>query len=257
MAILKGLMHDLEEHAKSGQGGFIEWSKHHKHENPDFSPVFKGVVATLARYFDVEVYATRLNFYADGSAWKPWHHDSHAGRAFFENGGEGPREDFTMGASFGESRELAFLHVESQAQFSFPQHNGDVFAFDARVNAQFQHGVPREVTRMRCGPRFSIIAWGRRVRLTERNGAAPEEVGTRDEVGKLKFPPGYERYLAYGYKEKHKENRVNAAGPDVAVVSQRVDEFVEDKAKKAEKAAQSTGKGGKKRNARIQPGAKK
>ena len=38
-------------------------SKHLKHEDPDFSGTFKAVVDAMASYFDVEVYATRLNFY--------------------------------------------------------------------------------------------------------------------------------------------------------------------------------------------------
>lgn len=54
-----------------------------RHENPDFSPTFREIVNAMSEYFDVEVYATRLNFYADGSAWKPFHHDSHAyGKVF-------------------------------------------------------------------------------------------------------------------------------------------------------------------------------
>ena len=34
--------------------------------------------AQMDKYFDVDVYATRLNFYRNGSDWKPYHHDSHA-----------------------------------------------------------------------------------------------------------------------------------------------------------------------------------
>ena len=52
------------------------------------------------------------------------------------------REDFTMGASFGAERELAFRHVASGVQFAFPQRNGDVFAFNSNANAAFEHGVP-------------------------------------------------------------------------------------------------------------------
>ena len=44
---------------------------------------------TQSEYFDVEVYASRLNFYRDGTDWKPFHHDSHA------YGGKAKREDFT------------------------------------------------------------------------------------------------------------------------------------------------------------------
>lgn len=38
-----------------------------------------------------------------------------------------------MGASFGAMRELAFKHVGSGTVFSFPQGNGDVFAFTSEV----------------------------------------------------------------------------------------------------------------------------
>ena len=79
--------------------GMVNWSKHLKHEDPDFSPTFQRIIATLAHFFDVEVYATRLNFYRNGADWKPFHHDSHA------YGGKDLREDFTMGASFGASRD--------------------------------------------------------------------------------------------------------------------------------------------------------
>ena len=73
-------------------------------------------------------YASRMNFYRDDSDWKPFHHDSHA------YGGKSLREDFTIGASFGATRELAFLHEPSGGQFSFPQGNGDIFAFSSEVN---------------------------------------------------------------------------------------------------------------------------
>lgn len=119
-----------------------------------------------------------------------------------------------MGASFGSERELAFLHVASQAQFSFPQANGDVFAFDGVVNTSFQHGVPRSTKA--CGPRFSIIAWGRRVLLTARNAPA-HEVGSRDERGQLVFPEGRMRYNGGGYEQKD-ASRENAPGPSMTDV---------------------------------------
>jgi hypothetical protein len=30
----------------------IDWSKHLKHENPDFSPTFQHVIKTLSEHFD-------------------------------------------------------------------------------------------------------------------------------------------------------------------------------------------------------------
>ena len=156
----------MEEHESASEGGgMINWSKHLKHENPEFSETFKRVTDAMAAHFDVEIYATRLNFYRDGTDWKPFHHDSHA------YGGREKREDFTMGASFGSERELTFLHEPSGQQFSFPQRNGDVFAFTTEVNKRFKHGVPK-LTRGAGGPRFSIIAWGRRRTLNANNGGA-------------------------------------------------------------------------------------
>lgn len=147
----------------AGRGGLIDWSKHEVYENPTtISVTFNTIVAFLADYFDVEVYATRLNYYRDGETWKPFHHDSHA------YGGRALREDFTVGISLGQSRALEWLHEPSGRVFSFPQDNGDCFAFDSEVNQRFKHGVPKSRD-PNCGDRFSIIAWGRRRSLNARN----------------------------------------------------------------------------------------
>ena len=53
----------------------IEWSRHLRHEDPSWSVTFNEIVNRMAAFFDVEVFATRLNFYRDGSDWKPFHHD--------------------------------------------------------------------------------------------------------------------------------------------------------------------------------------
>ena len=178
-ALLAGLARDMEAHGAEGGEGMINWSKHLKHENPEFSGTFKKIVHELGAYFDVEIYATRLNFYRDGTDWKPFHHDSHA------YGGREQREDFTVGASFGAERELAFLHEPSGSQFSFPQRNGDVFAFTTEVNKRFKHGVPKSTRgglSNGAAPRFSIIAWGRRRSLNPRNGGTVACGGERESV---------------------------------------------------------------------------
>ena len=102
------------------QAGLVKWSKHLKHEDPDFSSTFQEVCQRLSDYFDTDVFAKRLNYYRDGSDWKPFHHDSHA---YAKGLG---KEDFTIGASFGTERQLEFLHEPSGAVMSFPQRNGDV-----------------------------------------------------------------------------------------------------------------------------------
>ena len=149
----------------------IDWSKHELYENPTQSRTFTALIACVAEYFDLEVYHTRLNYYADGKKWKPYHHDSHA------YGGKALREDFTVGLSFGGTRELSFLHEPSGRTFAFPQANGSCFAFTNDVNQRFMHGVPH--TTKPVQERFSIIAWGRRQKLTLRNGGMPSSAGVR------------------------------------------------------------------------------
>lgn len=44
----------------------VNWSQHLKHEDPDFSGTFNQILKEMSDYFDVEIYAARLNFYPDG-----------------------------------------------------------------------------------------------------------------------------------------------------------------------------------------------
>jgi hypothetical protein len=241
-SLLRSLMADMEarESDASAPGtGMINWSKHYKYDDPDFSPTFQRVLAALSDYFDVDIHATRLNFYPDASSWKPFHHDSHA------YGLKGVREDFTMGASFGAARDLAFLHPSSGQTFSFPQTNGDIFAFDTDVNKRFQHGVPRAASNA-TGPRFSIIAWGRRRQITERNGGLPGSRPTENPVN-----ADAERRAQKGEREDtasaqgqglqpayDASGKINEKGPDIAAVSALVAAFI---AAEEERAAAATG----------------
>lgn len=130
----------------------VNWSKHFKFENLSSSETFKSIVDQMAKHFGVTVCQTRINYYPDGSSYKPLHRDKH-----FDPTSLKP-ENFTMGASFGSSRNLDFVHEQSKNKFTFPQNNGDVFAFDSDVNRKFLHGVPK--VGKPIGDRISIIAWG-------------------------------------------------------------------------------------------------
>jgi len=71
----------------------------------------------------------------------------------------------TVGASFGATRELTFVHVRSGVTASFPQRNGDVFAFTPELNTVFMHGVPKVghgSQQRNDAPRLSLILWGAR-----------------------------------------------------------------------------------------------
>lgn len=146
-----------------------KWSQHLVVENcSDRSPTFSRIIRVLEQYFHLEILATRLNFYQNQDHWKPFHKDSHA---YGTGTHSGKKEDFTVGVSFGAERALEFLHDDcAEIKFAFPQRNGDVFAFTDAVNARFRHGVPKVERGEKRGPRISIIGWGRRVKMTARNG---------------------------------------------------------------------------------------
>ena len=141
----------LEDELK--EKDIINWSKHHKYENPTDLKTFNEIIERLCKYFNVKPLHTRLNYYFPHD-WKPFHHDSHA----YTNN---DKEDITIGASFGITRELEFKHVQTDLKFRFPQNNGDVFTFDSEINKKFMHGIPQNKT---CnGNRISIIVWGKKM----------------------------------------------------------------------------------------------
>ena len=132
----------------------VDWSKHHKIDNPEKSIVFNKIVECLAKHFNIKVLATRLNYYTEDD-YKPFHHDSHAYT-------DGLKEDITIGLSLGNSRTLMFKHVETGHIFYFPQNNGDVFCFDHQTNIKFQHGISKLKNKIPSN-RFSIILWGKQL----------------------------------------------------------------------------------------------
>ncbi|CAE8617180.1 unnamed protein product [Polarella glacialis] len=121
------------------------------------SPTYERVVRWLAGHFGVEPIRSLVNFYRNGEDYTSFHSDQYFSGV-----------NMTIGASFGEERSLLFEHRESKEQFSFPQHNGDVFAFTDEVNRQFMHAIPRErrarsTSACRHTPgRISVILWARK-----------------------------------------------------------------------------------------------
>ena len=104
-----------------------------KIDNPENSITFNKIINCLSNYFNINILATRLNYYTEND-YKPLHHDSHA----YTNG---IKEDTTIGLSLGDPRTLIFKHVETCNTFYFPQNNGDIFCFDHLTNIKFQHGI--------------------------------------------------------------------------------------------------------------------
>lgn len=116
----------------------------------------------------MEIYASRLNYYRNGNDWKPFHHDSHA---YCKNRNE--KEDFTIGASFGNKRILQFKHLKTNVIIDIEQNNGDIFAFNSIVNNKFMHGISKE-NNINVKERFSIIIWGKRKQLNNKNSGSNE-----------------------------------------------------------------------------------
>lgn len=118
-------------------------------------PTFSKIVDQMAEYFGMNVKATRLNWYRDSKEWKPFHHD----RAAFT---PDCAQNFTVGASFGLTRDIAFQHARNESLVcSFPQPNGSMYTFGREVNVEWKHGVTqlRPEDQVAQG-RISIIAWG-------------------------------------------------------------------------------------------------
>ena len=54
----------------------------------------------MAAYFDMDVNATRLNWYRDSSEWKPFHNDAAAMKEIFARTQNFPKEKFCVSENF-------------------------------------------------------------------------------------------------------------------------------------------------------------
>lgn len=119
-------------------------------------PTFNMVINKLKETFNMDVKATRFNWYKDTGDWKPYHHDAAAidpKKAKIQN--------FTIGVSFGKERDASFQHAKTRTVVSIPQPNGQVYGFGKSVNINWRHGIPRIPDKEKEDKgRISIIAWG-------------------------------------------------------------------------------------------------
>ena len=126
----------------------LEWKDH--------CPTFKMVIEKVQKYFNMDIKATRFNWYRDSSEWKPFHHDAAAIKPHIAK-----IQNLTVGISFGAERDIAFEHDKSKTVISFPLHNGNVFSFGREVNVNWKHGIPQiPPEKQHTKGRISIIAWG-------------------------------------------------------------------------------------------------
>ncbi|CAI5712164.1 unnamed protein product [Peronospora effusa] len=117
-------------------------------------PTFDLVTDRLKKFFNLDIKATRFNWYEDTSQWKPFH---------FDAAGVKPHiaaiQNFTVGISFGANRDVAFEHADTKTVVSMPQPDGCVYAFSKDTNVFWRHGILQDVP-VREEGRISVIAWG-------------------------------------------------------------------------------------------------
>lgn len=120
----------------------------------DLCPTFNFVIEKIKNYFDMNIQATRLNWYKDTSQWKPFHHDAAAVKS-----DKAKLQNFTVAVSFGETREAAFEHATTKTVISIPQIDGCIYAFSNDTNIIWRHGILQDNPIKHKG-RISIICWG-------------------------------------------------------------------------------------------------
>ena len=115
-------------------------------------PIFTLVIDRLKKYFNMDVKATRFNWYRDSKDFKPLHHDAAA-----VDMNKAKVQNFTVGVSFGATRTAMFEHAKTRTRVSFPLVDGSVYCFSSQVNVDWRHGIP--AVEVDEGGRISIITW--------------------------------------------------------------------------------------------------
>jgi hypothetical protein len=117
-------------------------------------PTFQLVIDRIRKFFNMDIQATRFNWYKDTSQWKPFHFDAAA-----VNPEKADVQNFTVGVSFGATREAAFEHGTTKTVVSIPQPDGWIYAFSKDTNIIWRHGILQD-NPIRDEGRISVIAWG-------------------------------------------------------------------------------------------------
>ena len=127
----------------------LEWKKK--------CPTFNKLIEKIEKYFEMDIKASRFNFYRDSSDWKPFHHDAAAVKP-----DKSLTQNFTVGISFGAERDICFEHAKTKQKISFPLSNGTLYAFSKDINIEWKHGIPQiSPEKSHSNGRISIIVWGK------------------------------------------------------------------------------------------------
>lgn len=119
-------------------------------------PTFGKIIDEIKNRFGMDVKSTRFNWYKNSDDWKPFHHDAAAVKEHIAK-----VQNFTIGVSFGATREIAFENAKTKTTVSFALPNGTAYAFSKDINVNWKHGIPQiPPEKAHVDGRISIIAWG-------------------------------------------------------------------------------------------------
>lgn len=119
------------------------------------SPTFNMVIGRIREFFDMNIKATRLNWYQNTEQWKAFHFD-----AAKVNPEKAKIQNFTVSVSFGKTRDCAFERDDILKNvISMPIGDGEIYCFTKETNEMWRHGVLQELPKIEEG-RISIVAWG-------------------------------------------------------------------------------------------------
>ena len=122
----------------------------------DNCPTFKMVIDRIGEYFGMNIAATRFNWYKDQSQHKPFHFDAAGVKPE-----KAKTQNFTVGVSFGCTRDIAFEEVDGKKVVSIPCPDGFTYGFCRDMNTKWRHGIPAIVPeKQEQKGRISVIAWG-------------------------------------------------------------------------------------------------
>jgi hypothetical protein len=140
----------------------IKGSRHSWKENV---PTFNMIIDRISTFFDMDVKATRYNYYKNQSQWKPFHKDAAAIKPE-----KAAKQNFTVGVSFGMTRQAAFERdTRDRTVISIPIADGHIYAFCNQTNNLWRHGILQEPKEEIEKGRISIIAWGWRNNISQLN----------------------------------------------------------------------------------------
>tara|TARA_Y100000389_G_scaffold27418_1_gene23528 strand:+ start:9874 stop:10761 length:888 start_codon:yes stop_codon:yes gene_type:complete len=158
----------LKEEVKKNDVNFKSWhgdthwiadDKTGNWKDPQAAPVFNTIINKIKMFFNMDVQATRLNWYNTLDEWKPFHHDAAAIKEDKAN-----TQNFTVAISFGVTRDVTFEHAKTFSKVSFEIPDCYTYAFSKDVNVTWKHGIPpvmNKVNNDENQERISIIMWGK------------------------------------------------------------------------------------------------